>query len=159
MTSMQPGALLPDTEYYNMSDATTADSVFGHPSMLYAPLYNSSSNSTGDVPGYTAVSKQPISRVLRSLMLQPVIDREFQSDHYSTLTIPSTDTCTKVYRDSTNPRPKGPRASTREPKSLLSTAIQPYRFLPHNNNSGYTWSEFAVHTTARRILRVRFEFR
>lgn len=115
---MQPGALLPDTEYYNMSDSITADSAFGHPSMLYAPLYNSSSGGTGDVPGYTAVSKQPISRELRVLMLQPVIDREFQSDHSPTLRGPGADTCTNVHRDSTNPRPKGPRASG-EQKSLL----------------------------------------
>lgn len=56
-TSMQPEGLLADAEYYNMTDSITADSAFGHPSMLYAPLYNPSSNGTGDVPGYTAVSK------------------------------------------------------------------------------------------------------
>jgi len=56
-TSMQPEGLLRDAEYYSISDSITADSAFGHPSMLYAPLYNSSSNDTGDVPGYTAVSK------------------------------------------------------------------------------------------------------
>ena len=58
-TTLQPEALLPDAEYYNMKDSITADSAFGHPLMLYAPLYHSSSNNTGDVPGYTAVSKQP----------------------------------------------------------------------------------------------------
>lgn len=57
-TTLQPEALLADAEYYNMTDSITADSAFGHPSMLYAPLYNPSFNGAGDVPGYTAVSKQ-----------------------------------------------------------------------------------------------------
>ena len=81
ITPMQPGALLPDTEYYNMSDSITADNAFGHPSMLYAPLYNSSSNSTGDVPGYTAVSK-PISRLtFINVTTRPLFNTRYRHLH------------------------------------------------------------------------------
>jgi hypothetical protein len=85
---MQSEALLPDTEYYSMSDSTTADSAFGHPSMLHAPLYHSSSNDAGEVPRYTAVSKQLALRKYPVLILQLVDDREFQSDQYPAFASP-----------------------------------------------------------------------
>ncbi|RBR13527.1 uncharacterized protein FIESC28_08155 [Fusarium coffeatum] len=46
-----------------MSDPMTADSAFGHPSMLYAPLYNSSSIGFGEVPKYTASSVEGFDQV------------------------------------------------------------------------------------------------
>jgi hypothetical protein len=89
ITPMQSEALLPDTEYYSMSDSTTADSAFGHPSMLHAPLYHSSSNDAAEVPRYTASTIESFSQtsIQHSQVLEPPGSSTIQGPYTSTLPI------------------------------------------------------------------------
>ncbi|RFN54961.1 hc-toxin efflux carrier toxa [Fusarium flagelliforme] len=72
-----------------MSDSTTADSAFGHPSMLYAPLYNSSSNGSGDAPRYTASTIENFdqSNIQHSQAPVPTVASSSRTPYTATLPI------------------------------------------------------------------------
>ncbi|KAJ4127760.1 hypothetical protein NW768_008032 [Fusarium equiseti] len=85
-TTLQSEALAADTEYYSMTDSVTADSAFGHPSMIYAPLYHSS-NDTGQVPGYTAPIMESVGQIntQQSQIFEPPVPTAAPSGTYTAI--------------------------------------------------------------------------